>query len=196
VTVSWPAATDTSGIAGYELQVQRGTSAWGGTVTRTGAQRDASFNLENGIPYMFRVRARDNVGNWGDWTTAAAPTVVSRVDDRSSSIKYTGAWSRALDQYASSGTYTTSGSTGSIAAFTFTGRGISFVGRRTSTYGYAEIFIDGAVAARVNVRAAPSGNRWIVFDRRFAASGTHTIWVRVYGGTPRGVGVDAFLVTK
>ena len=32
VTVSWPAATDTSGIAGYELQVQRGTSAWGGTV--------------------------------------------------------------------------------------------------------------------------------------------------------------------
>jgi subtilisin family serine protease len=196
VTVSWPAATDTSGIAGYELQVQRGTSAWGGTVTRTGAQRDASFNLENGIPYMFRVRARDNVGNWGDWTTAAAPTIVSRVDDRSSSIKYTGAWSRALDKYASSGTYTTSGSTGSIAAFTFTGRGISFVGRRTSTYGYAEIFIDGAVAARVNVRAAPSGNRWIVFDRRFAASGTHTIWVRVYGGTPRGVGVDAFLVTK
>ena len=30
----WPAATDpTSGIAGYELQVQRGTGAWGGTVT-------------------------------------------------------------------------------------------------------------------------------------------------------------------
>jgi len=198
VMVSWPGATDpTSGIGAYEVQVSRGGGAWGGTSARTGAQLSTEYAVDYGAQATFRVRARDTAGNWSDWTTAAAPTQVVRVDDRSRSVIYrAGSWTRRLASGATSGTITTSRTTGAYARLTFTGRGISLIAPRTSGYGYAQIYIDGVYARRVLLRATPLGSRWIVFDRQFAASGTHMILVRVAAGNIRGIGIDSFLVTK
>jgi subtilisin family serine protease len=197
VIVSWPRATDpTSAIGGYEVEVKRGDGEWGGTVARTATQLSNEFSIDTGVPATFRVRARDTAGNWSDWATAAAPTQVFRVDDRSRSIVYRGTWTRRSDAGATSGTITTSSSTGSYARLSFNGRGISFVAPRSSGYGYAEIAIDGVIVKHVLLSAKEWGNRWVVFDRRFPSFGNHTILVRVYGGTIHKVGIDAFLVTK
>ncbi len=198
VLVSWPKATDpTSAIDAYEVQVSRAGGPWGGTTARTAAQLSAEYAVDYGIPTTFRVRARDTAGNWSDWATAAAPTQVFRVDDRSKSVIYRkGTWTRRSNVYATSGTITTSSATGAYARLSFTGRGISLVAPRATGYGYAEISIDGVAVKRVLLRSGTLGNRWIVFDRKFATSGNHMILVRVYGGTVRTIAIDAFLVTK
>jgi endoglucanase len=69
-TLSWPAATDNVGVAGYDILRATGT----GTFTQVGTATGTSFTdtgLSANTTYRYQVRARDAAGN----TSAVSPTV-------------------------------------------------------------------------------------------------------------------------
>jgi hypothetical protein len=104
-----------------------------------------------------------------------------RYEQTSSSVRYSGSWSNGSNSSASGGTYRRSDLPGAYARFTFTGRGVRWLGVKSATGGYAELRIDGALVGTVNqYRRSPSFIQKL-FERTGLADGRHTLEVRVKG---------------
>jgi hypothetical protein len=198
VRVAWPAATDpTSAIAGYEVEASENGGPWMSTVARSAAQRDAAYTVKFDIPYQFRVRARDQAGNWSPWVVSTAPTRIHPVDDRSLSITRSGYWLRRASATAWRTTVTGSSRAGATLTMTFTGRGIAVVGPKNPHRGKAKVYIDGAFYGTINMRSTAWTSRQVAFTWAFAAGGTHRITLRVVGGgTYPLFRLDAFVVSR
>lgn len=113
-------------------------------------------------------------------------------------MRYAGTWHRVVANSASGGSLhyaTARGATarGATASLTFYGRAVAFVAPTSRTRGSAKVYLDGTYVTTISLYG-PAMTRQVVYARRFAALGTHTIKVRVVGtaGHPR-VDVDAFL---
>ncbi len=81
-TVTWAGQDDLSGIASFDIQVCTGDcqgpqALWSDWLTAT-TTLSATFSGQNGVPYAFRSRARDQVGNREAWP--AEPDAVTTVD--------------------------------------------------------------------------------------------------------------------
>ena len=83
---------------------------------------------------------------------------------------------------------------GASVTFTRSMRDISWMATRTRTSGTAQVWIDGSLAATVNLRAGSTLYRQSVFHRDFGAVGTHTIEIRSLGGGR--VYFDAFAILQ
>jgi hypothetical protein len=81
-------------------------------------------------------------------------------------------------------------STAARATFTFSGRSVGWVATRSSTGGRAEVRIDGVLVATVSLRSSAREDRVVVFTKRLASSGSHTLTIRPIGGR---VDIDAFV---
>ena len=191
--VTWPTATDQSGIAGYELQ----TSVNGGPFTTTAATtatvRSKLGNQSIGLAYRYRVRARDTVGNWSAWADGPSVTGVL-VQDRSSATSYTGTWHRAWYTYASDRTTMYATAAGARARTTFSGRGVAIVAPTSSTRGSAAVYVDGVYRTTVSFRTATNHGRVVMYSTTFATLGTHTIELRLSGNGR--VDLDAFVILR
>ena len=84
---------------------------------------------------------------------------------------------------------------GSSASFTFTGRTISWYGPTGPTRGKAQVKIDGRVVATVDLHASAFHAKELIYSKRFASSGRHTITIVALGTSGRPyVAIDAFVV--
>jgi chitodextrinase len=70
LTLSWTASTDNVGVTGYEVRVDATSLG-----TATGTSRNLTGLLPN-IAYSLTVRARDEFGNWSNWSTAFPVTLI------------------------------------------------------------------------------------------------------------------------
>jgi hypothetical protein len=70
-------------------------------------------------------------------------------------------------------------------------RDFAWVATRTPTSGSAQVWIDGVLAATINLRSTSTTYRQLVFQRHFSTLATHTIEIRPMG-TGR-IHLDAFL---
>ena len=61
-------------------------------------------------------------------------------------------------------------------------REIGWIATKTSTSGSAQVWVDGTLAATINLRSSSTGYRKLVFRRHFASGGTHTVEIRSLGG--------------
>jgi hypothetical protein len=197
LNVVWDVA-DGSGVC--FVAVQR--SVDGGRY-RSAPSPTAGNALGAGSPYLqmvapgtvvqYRVRATDCAANQSaDWSTAD-PFVVRVEQESSMDASFSlGQWSAASGAFLSGGAARMTDATGAAVEFSFTGRAVSWAANRagSSTGGLADVEIDGAFFAQVDT--SPGG---IVFTKRWATSGAHTIRI-VASGSPAGssVWVDAFLV--
>jgi len=199
IRISWPAATDPSSTIGaYQLQTSVNGGAYGNTVALDGATTTWLQPVAvNGTTYRYQVRAQDTAGNWSPWVQALATIRVSAVDDRSSSVVYSGSWTRTLYTYAWNGTITRSAHVGARATLTFSGRGIAIVAPRTPTRGSIDVYLDGALIKTISLKTSPALTRQVIITRGWTTVGTHTIALRVHGGSPSSlVEFDTFLVEK
>jgi hypothetical protein len=71
-TLAWQPVSDPSGIANYDLEVERhaGDNNWqlAPSGVKTVTNKTAEFPVECGWYYRWHVRARDGVGNLGSWS--------------------------------------------------------------------------------------------------------------------------------
>ncbi len=191
--VTWPTATDQSGIAGYELQTSINGGPWTTTAATSAMVRSKLGSQSLGLAYRYRVRARDTVGNWSDWADGPSVTGVL-IQDRSSATSYTGTWHRAWYTYASDRTTMYATAAGARARTTFSGRGVAIVAPTSTTRGSAAVYVDGVYRTTVSFRSATNQGRVVMYSTTFATLGTHTIELRLSGNGR--VDLDAFVILR
>ena len=81
----------------------------------------------------------------------------------------------------SAGTRGSASAPGATATWTFTGREVAWVAAKGRHYGRATVTIDGVLRGTVDLDAAKTRFRRVVFRATWAASGTHSISIRALG---------------
>jgi hypothetical protein len=185
-----------SGLTRSLLQVSRNGGKWTNVALAELNATSVTANLLTTGSYRYRVRAEDRAGNLSAWV--AGPTFKPRlVQEAATALKRTGAWSAVSGSTFSGGNAVESVTANAAISYTFTGRGIAWIGRSAPGGGFAQVIVDGVVASTVDVSAPSTNDRQILYSRSWDASGTHTVTVRVLGTFMRpNVSVDAFLVLK
>jgi len=178
-TVTWDGAANTGGAAeAYRVQFKDGAGGtWQNWLAETAA-REEVFLGAGGHSYYFRVRARDDLGNWGDWSGQQCTVVPA--DDRSPLIKYEGAWEAAGVEGAFLNTVHRSQAPGASASLRFTGAEVSWISGTGPDMGRARVLLDGVVQAEVDLYSESRQLRRAVFTARLDNK-PHTICIQVSG---------------
>jgi len=194
IHVTWTGTDRGSGLARYELRLRAGTAAW--TLADDGLPTGrATTQVAPGRAYTFRGTVVDRAGNPA---TSTGPSLdLRQIDDRAASVAWSSGWRSLSSSSAAGGTVRASSKAGATATVRFTGRAFAWVAPTGPTRGSARVYVDGVYKATVSLwRSAPT-SRVIVWASAWAASGTHTVTIRIIGtsGHPR-VDIDAFLTLR
>ena len=196
VAVTWTGSDAASGIGHYELLESMNGSTWKIVANPAAPGVVRALTASSTTTYRFRVRAVDRAGN--TTLSAAGPAFrATRSEQTSTAVRWSGPWSTSTTSSASGGTVRSSTRSGASASFTFTGRSVGWVAYLASSMGRAYVYVDGRLAATVDLRSSATAWRRIAFAKRWSASGTHVIRIvcRATTGRPR-VDVDAFVVLR
>jgi hypothetical protein len=119
------------------------------------------------------------------------------IDDTSGSITYKQPWLEELDGTALAGSLHRVDVAGASAAFEFTGRDIAWIAEKGPGKGRATVYLDGDLAATINLQAADDDARRLVFRKHWSTADTHRIRIVVEGtvGHPT-VTLDGFVVLR
>jgi N-acetylmuramoyl-L-alanine amidase len=195
VNLTWT-GTDVgpAGVKDYDVRRSRDGNAY--TTIATGLTSPSLvWSLEPGHTYRFQVRARDKAGNVGAWKTGPLlkPALVQQ---SSSAIVYRGTTKATTYSKYSGGSQRYLGAAGASATYTTSARSISFITTKGPKRGTAKIYIDGVLAATVDLTAATNTYRFVAFSRTWSSVGTHTIRIVSVGTPVPRVDIDAFGVIR
>jgi subtilisin family serine protease len=196
LSTAWAAATDDhSGVASYVVRRRIGSGSWAtvsGLVRTTSVRSTMPFAIET----RFSDAGRDGAGNVGA-PALGAPVTVSLYQEGTSLATYGGTWSTVTTSSASGGRLRAASRAGASVTFRTSGRAMAVVGRLGPANGQAKVYVDGVYVRTVDFHRTTTRSRVVVFQRSWAASGTHTIKVVVVGtaGHPK-VEIDAFPVLR
>jgi len=196
VQVRWTASDPGSNVMADRLQQQSGNGAW--TTVSTSVTRAANRLLtpSTTTTYRFRARATDYAGNTSADRTGPAFRVI-RTQQTSASVSWAGSWTTRTDGSPSGGSYRRTTAAGASARFAFTGRAVAWVASTGPAYGKARVYVDGAYRGTIDLHAAATTWRRVVFSTAWTSSGSHSI--RIVGEGTAGhpsVTVDAFAVLR
>jgi len=107
------------------------------------------------------------------------------------SIIYTGAWHIVADAGASSSQIISTPQAGATASLTFWGSGAEWVGRTSSTGGSAQVLLDGAMVATVNLQSATTQEQQALWVSRGWSCGPHTVTIKANPASGQNVNLDA-----
>ncbi|HSL97655.1 MAG TPA: N-acetylmuramoyl-L-alanine amidase [Candidatus Deferrimicrobiaceae bacterium] len=196
VRLSWTGSdVGPAGIASFEVARSRDGGAF--KIIATGlssAARKAS--LKPGHTYRFEVRARDKAGNVGPWK--AGPTLRPKLFQQTkAAIVYRGTWRTGSSSAYSGGSVRFAKVAGAKAKLTTRARSLAFVTTRGPNRGAVKVYVDGSLAATIDLYAPTRTTRYVAFSKTWSSVGYHTIKIVVVGtaGRPR-VDVDAFEVLR
>ncbi len=121
----------------------------------------------------------------------------TRVQQDSSLLAYTGAWSQTTTTSASGNSFRYADTSGSSVTMTFNGVYAQWLTKKSPVYGQAKITLDGKDMGVVDLYS--SSTLWVqkVWDTGLLANGAHTVkieWTGVKNGSATGtnIGLDAF----
>ena len=188
VRFGWSASDAGSGVASVRI----GHRTTPGGVTTT-ASTDASGTLTRSLPFgvtthRVSAQATDGLGHDSDWRIG--PTVALRMlAETDPAIAYAGSWSATPTADALGGAIRGSSAAGATATATFHGRDVAWIAWRGPIRGSAQVWVDGALVRTVDLYAAATTPRLVVFQTGWSTPGTHTIRIVVLG-TPGHARVD------
>ncbi len=118
------------------------------------------------------------------------------IDDRDSSVRYTGGWAPydAGSDYAGTETYSTQ--LGDTCEFTFTGTGIRYIGSKQKNTGKVKVYIDGEFKEEIDTYSALGSDlkQTVIYSIDGLENAEHTIKLETSGGNANCIVVDAFEV--
>ncbi len=204
VRVSWSGTDGGSGVAKYQVQRKPTGGVWT-WVTQGTTARTLTLQLAPG-GHQFQVRGMDKAGNWSAWKQGPSFSVnayqeTSTVSD--GKVSYSGTWgNHSLTSYFG-GSVKYAGTKGATASFTFTGgRQVAWVAPKGSNRGYADVYLDEAKVATINLYTSSAQYRKVVYAKGgLNPSVTHTLKVYVTGTKPTDstgtrVDLDGFVVIR
>ena len=131
-----------------------------------------------------------------DQFTAKVWEPVTVFNETSPALVYAGHWTRHTSSGAWLGHVSTSTHAGDSVSLSFTGRRVWWIAPMGAGGGIARVFVDGTLAATVDLSVSPTGirRRQTAFLRSWPGIGQHTIKVVVGTRVPK-VDIDAFAVS-
>ena len=116
-----------------------------------------------------------------------------RLSEKSKAIAYALSWSSARHSGYAGDRVRYATRKGASATITFTGTGIAWIGPTGPTRGTARVYLDGKAVASVNLRMSTFHARSLLFSKKFATAGEHTLKIVV---TSRGrpVAIDELII--
>jgi endonuclease/exonuclease/phosphatase family metal-dependent hydrolase len=200
VSLSWSATDSDGDVTRYELQRSTDGGAYANVALASPTTTTITQSLSPNHTYRFRVRAQDINGNWSTWRYGQTFKVDARQENGTGVSYPSGWWTQQSLASAYGGTikYATAG--GATAKLTFSGSNVAWVATKGPNRGRAEVWLDGAKVATVDLYSASVQERRVVF----ASNGldpmkTHVLEVRVLGtkntsSSGTRVDLDAFVV--
>lgn len=187
VGLTWSAADVGTGVYGREIHLRMEDGVYG-------VLANLPAWLLPGHLYRFRVRVVDGAGNWSSWSYGPASNLVA-YQETSSAITYRGTWSTYQNPPAYGGATRYATRPGSSASLSFTGRAVAIVSATGPTRGRAFVYVDGNLAATLDLHSDSSAVRQLVFAWSWSSAGSHVLRLVVEGTAdhPR-VDLDAILV--
>ena len=190
--VSW-LNKDNVGTQRYEADSSTDGGAWVHVDSHAGAP---GFRHGFAAGHTYRVRARgvDYAGNASAWLTGPSFTV-SRYQESSTRLTWTGTWSRLASASYWGGAEKTTTRAGSTAKLTFTGRRVVLVTRVGPNRGVVAIYVNGAKVATVDLWASTAANRRVVWEKSWSTSASRTVLVKLIRepGRSTRADIDAFV---
>jgi hypothetical protein len=135
------------------------------------------------------VTGQKNVAATGSAIVVDAFDTRPRFEDTDPSVTYSGVWRMedtiraysGTSLQAGGGTAPRSATAGARAEFAFTGPSVSWIGFRGPWVGIADVFVDGAFAARVDLYSPTEVVQATVFSAGGLSAGPHTLRIDVTG---------------
>jgi serine protease len=199
--ISWPPATDASGIGGYQLRLKQDAGDWSNIPLASPTDLSADVQLAPASTYHLRLRAKDAYGNT---SVATATGTLLAYQQSAGTIVYSSGWKTAEMPGASGGAVGYATKAGSKATFTFKGTSVGFISTMGASRGIAELWLDGKKKKKkkIDLYSATGQRARVVWSiAGLSASKSHTLEVRVTGShsaSSKGnrVDLDAFLVWR
>jgi hypothetical protein len=191
VRLDWVCTDVPSGPLRTRVVRTRISSGASATTTYPAPTSYAVQSLATGISYRLEAECTDHADQGSGlkrW-----PTTKIRTSSESAAT-YRSTWGVARSSKYLGGAVRYSTRAGARATFRTTARSVALVATRGRDRGKAEIWVDGAKAATIDLYASSRQYRRVVWQTTWPISSEHTIQVRVLGtkGRPR-VDVDGFL---
>ena len=195
VRVDWPAATDVgSGVAAYRLWLSTDDGPYVAVPVPASLARSTTLQLAPGPTYRFAVDATDAAGNVGAKVAGGLVRQLA-VQEAGSAIAYSGTWIRVAGKGYYGGAIRSTYSAKARATFRFTGSDVAWVSALGPTHGSAQVLVDGALVATVDLFHPTNVGRRVVYRAGWPTLGSHQVEIRPLAtpGHPR-VDIDAFLL--
>jgi hypothetical protein len=200
VLVSWSATDDisTDSALVHELEFRRYADGawrvWRAAGTTTGSETFARM-LPNWREFQFRVRSRDEAGNWSAWVESNTIRVLRRQERH---FALDSNWSIASMTGAMKDKVALTSTVGATATLRFSGDGIAAVMPVGTGYGSVEVCVDAGqpneACESVDLSTFASvGNRRLVAALTGLTAGPHTLRIRILSGTVR---LDGALISQ
>jgi hypothetical protein len=196
VRLNWIGTDAFSGVEQYQLRRQTDGGTWSAPMAMGSVNATYQYLAPNHT-YRFGVRAIDHAGNVGSWTYASAFTLYG-YSETSGANRYSGSWTVASSSTAYwGGKAKASSRAGSQMTRTFTGRTVAWLALRGPTRGKAQVYVNGTLAATVDLYASTTQPQRIAFTKTWSTSATRTLTIRVLGtsGRPR-IDIDGILAIR
>lgn len=194
-TVGWPAASDGgNGVAAYAFRRSTDGSPWVDVPLADTSSRSLPESLVPGQVLRYAVSATDTAGNASAWVESA-PMLPLVAQEGAGAMTYTGTWNAARSSLYLGGGIRSSDTKGAKARLTVNASAVAWVAPRGPTRGSAGVYVDGKLAATVDLYRPKLETRRVVFWQSWPSAGRHTVEVRVLGtaGHAR-VDIDGFVV--
>jgi hypothetical protein len=192
--IAWSASDPGgTGVVKYQVQVSVNSGSYTTVTLSSATATSVNRTLTTNKSYRFRVRATDRQGNVSAYVYGARFTPV-RFQNTNPAVVYTGSWATSSNSQALGGSHRYSSSTSARVHYTGAMRDVAWIATKTTASGSAQVWIDGVLAATINLHVSSNAYHRLIFHRHFASLATHTIEIRPIGGGR--VYLDAFTVDK
>jgi hypothetical protein len=191
--ISWSATDVPSGVASYQVQVSIAGGAFKAVYAGTATSITKFYPFKQTL--VFRVRAKDTVGNWSGWVTSGTRKIVS-YQNTSTKVAYAGTWRQVSSIMSSGKGYAYTTQKGARVRLTFSGRSVLYVAPKTPSSGKVKVYVDGVLVGRFDLYRSSTRLGQIISRASWSAKGTHTIRVVADSGSSKRESFDAFIVLK
>jgi len=176
--VEWLAAGNGREAAGFNIQVKDGAGGnWQDWLADTGENGRLFVGID-GHTYYFRARAKDVLGNWGEWSEPVC--IITPLDDQSDLIRYAGEWGFIKDENAYLETIHYAYSSNASASINFYGSAVAWIAGTGPDRGQAVVFVDGKSRTTVDLYSSVHRHRVTVFAVDLP-EGAHTLRIETGG---------------
>lgn len=191
--LTWSATDPGSGVKRYKLQVSVDGGTWKTIALPKATSTSVTRSLKTGHTYRFRVRAMDGEGNVSAYTKGLLLKPV-RYSEASPTVTYTGAWAKTRTTKALGGATLHATASTKRATFAFTAYDVGWIATETTKSGKARVYVDGILAATIDLDRTKTAYRRLIFARHFATLATHTLEIQPVGDGR--VDVDGFVILR